>query len=80
MPKKIVCTPCKSSISIADQIEAVNHAMKVKELAPMLDMSPTKLYNLARDGRIPSYRIAGSVRFDPHAVAVWLRASECKVA
>jgi len=80
MPKKIVCTPCESSLSIADQIKAINHAMKVKELALMLDMSPTKLYNLAREGRIPSYRIAGSIRFDPHAAAEWLRARECKVA
>jgi excisionase family DNA binding protein len=66
--------------SLADRIEAINHALTVKELAPMLSLSPTKLYNLAREGRIPSFRIAGSVRFDPHAIAEWLRARECRAA
>jgi excisionase family DNA binding protein len=67
-------------LSLADRIEAIDHALTVKELAPMLSLSLTLLYNRAREGRIPSYRIGGSVRFDPHAVAEWLRAQECKAA
>ncbi len=58
---------------IAARIDAMHHALVVKDLAPILRVSSTKLYNMAREGRIPSYRLGGSVRFDPHAVAVWLR-------
>jgi excisionase family DNA binding protein len=68
------------SLSIADRIDAMGHALTVKELAPLLNVSSTSLYNRAREGRIPSYRLGGSVRFDPHAVAEWLRAQECKAA
>lgn len=72
---------CNShSLSLADRIDAMDHALTVKELAPLLSVSSTSLYNRAREGRIPSYRIGGSVRFDPHTVAEWLRAQECKAA
>lgn len=60
-------------LSIVNLIAAKDHALDVKELAPLLKMSSTKLYNMARGGRIPSYRIDGGVRFDPHAVAEWLK-------
>ncbi len=67
-------------LSIADQIDLMDHALVVKVLAPLLNLSFTTLYNRAREGSIPSYRIGGSVRFDPHTVAEWLRAQECKAA
>ena len=70
----------QSNLSIADQIDAMDHALTVKELAPLLSLSFTTLYNRAREGSIPSYRIGGSVRFDPHIIAGWLRAQECKKA
>jgi excisionase family DNA binding protein len=65
---------------LADRIDAMDHALTVKELAPLLSVSPTSLYNRAREGRIPSYRIGGCVRFDPHAVAEYLRCQEVKAA
>jgi excisionase family DNA binding protein len=68
------------NLSIADRIDAMDHALTVKELAPLLNLSSTSLYNRAREGCIPSYRIGGSVRFDPHTTAEWLRAQECKAA
>ena len=67
-------------LSLADRIDAMDHALTVKELGALLRVSPTSLYNRAREGRIPSYRLGGSVRFDPHAVAEWLRDQECKAA
>jgi hypothetical protein len=41
--------------------------------APWLAVSHIALFKLARSGRIPSFRIATCVRFDPRAVANWLR-------
>jgi excisionase family DNA binding protein len=70
----------QNNISIADRLDLMDRALTVKQLAPLLNVSFTSLYNRAREGRIPSYRIGGSVRFDPHTVAEWLRAQECKAA
>ena len=66
--------------TLAERIDAIGHALTVKELASMLSISATNLYNQARAGRIPSLRIAGSIRFDPHLTAVWLRDRECSKA
>ena len=64
--------------SIADRIEAMDHALKVKELAFMLSWSPTLLYQRARDGRMGRavIRVGGTVRFDPYWTAQWLRGLE----
>lgn len=59
--------------SIADQILSTSHAMKVSELAEILNVSRAFLYRLAADRRLPSFRLGGAVRFDPKAVAAWLR-------
>jgi hypothetical protein len=61
--------------SIADRIEAMDHALKVQELASLLSWSPTLLYNRARCGRMGRavIRIGGTVRFDPALTAQWLR-------
>ena len=60
-------------LTIADIIEAFDHALSVEELAPLLGLSESNLYSKAREGRIPSYRIFGSIRFDPQKTAEWLR-------
>jgi hypothetical protein len=63
-------------LSIADRIEAMDHALKIPELAKMLDCSRTNLYNLAREGRMGPgvvLRFGGTIRLDPHGTAEWLR-------
>jgi hypothetical protein len=61
--------------SLADRIEAMDHALKVKELAAILSWSPTLLYNRARTGCMGRavIRVGGTVRFDPWLTAQWLR-------
>lgn len=61
--------------SIADRIEATEHALRVKELADLLSWSPALVYNLARSGRMgrPVIRVGGTVRFDPLWTAKTLR-------
>ena len=39
----------------------------------MLNISERQVYKLAAEHRIPCLKIGGSIRFDPLAVAVWLR-------
>lgn len=58
---------------LADVIEATNHALTAVELARVLNVSKITIFKQARAGRIPSFRVGTCVRFDPHAIAKWLR-------
>ena len=60
--------------SIADLIEKLNHALTAEELGEFLNISAVTIYKHAKVGRIPGcFRIGTCVRFDPKAVAEWLR-------
>jgi excisionase family DNA binding protein len=61
------------SIDLATRIERRTSALTTPELADVVHLSPKKIYALAAKRLIPSYRIRGSIRFDPHRVAEWLR-------
>jgi excisionase family DNA binding protein len=52
---------------------------KVAEIAKLLGVTPQQIYKMAASGRIPSFRISGSVRFDPGDVADWLQAKQSPV-
>ena len=60
--------------TLADQIERIGRALTAKELAQILSVSKITIFKQAKAGRIPSFRIGTCVRFDPRAVANWLRA------
>jgi len=60
-------------MSIADQIERTGHALTAEDLAKLLCVSKLTVYKLAKAGRIPAFRIGTCLRFDPRAVATWLR-------
>ncbi|MGH9683002.1 MAG: helix-turn-helix domain-containing protein [Candidatus Acidiferrales bacterium] len=48
-------------------------ALKVADLAELFGVTPQYIYKMAASGDIPSFRISGSVRFDPGEVAAWLQ-------
>jgi len=60
--------------TLADQIERLGRALTAKELARILSVSTITIFKQAKAGRIPCFRIGTCVRFDPRAVANWLRA------
>jgi excisionase family DNA binding protein len=60
-------------MNLPDEIESQKNAINVEWLATKLNVSPKTLYKMAKRGRIPSFRIGYSVRFNPKAVADWLR-------
>ena len=60
-------------MSIADQIEKIGHALTAEELSRFLCVSRVTIFKQAAAGRIPSFRVGTCVRFDPRAVAQWLR-------
>jgi excisionase family DNA binding protein len=60
-------------MSLPDYLASVDHALTTSELAAVLGVSRRSIFDLAKAGRIPSFRVGSSVRFDPHRVATWLR-------
>ena len=53
--------------------ERIEHALTASELGKILAVSPITLYKHAKAGRIPCFRIGTCIRFDPRAIARWLR-------
>jgi len=51
----------------------VRGALTAKQLAAMLNISPKTVFKLAKAGRIPSFRVGTSVRFDARHIIDWLR-------
>jgi excisionase family DNA binding protein len=48
-------------------------ALKARDLARLLGVTPQHIYKMAAKGLIPSLRIGNAVRFDPGAIAEWLK-------
>jgi predicted DNA-binding transcriptional regulator AlpA len=61
------------SPDLPTQIECLKKALTVPQLADFVQLSRKQVYALTARRAIPSYRIAGSIRFDPRLIAKWLR-------
>ena len=60
-------------MNLVEILQEKSQALTVSELAILLRISQRQLYKLAAGNRIPSFKIGASVRFDPAAIAAWLR-------
>ena len=60
-------------LSLPERIERIDHALTAEDLAKLLCISKITVFKQAKAGRIPSFRVGTCVRFDPRAVANWLR-------
>jgi len=60
-------------MTIADQIRSRKKALSVAEFAELLNISKFSVYKLVKRG-LPSIRMDGSIRLDPHTTADWLEA------
>jgi excisionase family DNA binding protein len=65
--------PADIARSIPEELETIAHALTAKNLAQLLQVSEVTIYKLAKANKLPSFRIGTAVRFDPRAVALWLR-------
>lgn len=61
------------AMSLADRIGQTGRAITAKDLAGFLSVSEVTIFRHAAAGRIPSFRVGSCFRFDPKAVATWLR-------
>lgn len=55
------------------RIERCAGALDAGQLGAFLGLKKSTIYQMANDGRIPHYRIGGTIRFDPRIIAEWLR-------
>ena len=62
---------------LAEQIEKTTHALTVPEVAKLCHTSTMTIYRQVKQNRIPYFKIGDSVRFDPKALATWLRKMQC---
>lgn len=60
-------------MKLIELIEEKTEALRVRDVAQILDVSAQQVYKMAAKGQIPSFRIATAVRFDPEEFAAWLR-------
>ncbi len=74
LSQPLTVAPEGEPLTLADRIERIGRALTAEELAEMLTVSKITIFKQAKAGRIPSFRIGTCVRFDPRAVANWLRA------
>jgi hypothetical protein len=61
------------ALDTATRIERWGRLLTVTELADLITTSTKQVYALVEKKYVPSLRIAGSIRFEPVAVANWLR-------
>ena len=62
-----------AACSLPQRFEGIRRAITASEVAALLAVSPITVYKMAKAGRMPSFRVGTAVRFDPRAVAEWLR-------
>jgi excisionase family DNA binding protein len=60
-------------VAIADSIEQIERCLTAAELSWLLNVHKLTIYRLAKAGTLPSFRMGTCVRFEPKAVASWLR-------
>lgn len=73
-------TAVQLTSGLADNLETFNRALTVAEIADHLNTSTMNVYRMVKRCVIPHFRIGDSIRFDPKAVASWLRRISTSVA
>jgi excisionase family DNA binding protein len=60
-------------MSLVETLERQTKVLRAKDVARLFEVTPQHIYKMAASGRIPSFRVAGAIRFDPQELANWLR-------
>jgi excisionase family DNA binding protein len=65
--------PRPAQATIADQVERIPHALTVRDLKAILQVSDQTIYRMIADQTVPFFLVRGSYRFDPMEIGKWLR-------
>lgn len=66
--------------NLAAVIEQRPGLLKAQDLIMLLGFEKTAIYEMVAAGRIPYLRFDSSIRFDPIAIAAWMREHTVKQA
>ena len=61
-------------------LEGRRKALKVHEVAELLEVSKQHVYEMAADGSLPAFQVGRSIRIDPQDLADWLRKNISAIA
>jgi len=62
-----------ASFGVADEIEKMKGALTSSQVAEILQLGKSTIQKHAKTGYMPSFKIRAALRFDPQALAKWLR-------
>jgi len=71
--RPIVGTQRISTMTLIQILESKHKALTVREVAELLGVSKTHIYEMVADGRLPSFRLGKSIRIDASDIAELLR-------
>lgn len=63
-------------ISVIEQLRTRTTAMKVREVADLLNLDSDTVCRYADEGKIPAFKVGSRWRFDPEALAFWIEAQK----
>ena len=63
----------RRTTGLADLIESKPRALRVSDVAAILNVSERQVYKLSAEHLLPSFRVGASLRFCPKQTAAWLR-------
>ena len=58
--------------SVIEQLRTRGQAMKVREVADLLNLDPDTISRYAAEQKIPAFKVGSRWRFDPQALAMWI--------
>jgi excisionase family DNA binding protein len=58
--------------SVIEQLRTRRQAMKVREVADLLNLDPDTIVRYAKEQKVPAFKVGSRWRFDPHALAMWI--------
>jgi hypothetical protein len=62
-------------MSLIAQLEKETRVLRARR-GKIVPSHTQHVYKMAAAGRLPSFRLAGAIRFDPHELANWLRKAQ----
>ena len=60
-------------MTLIESLEHRTSVLRAREVAGLFRVTPQHIYKMAAKGSIPCFKVAGAIRFDPKALAIWLR-------
>ena len=62
--------------TLVDELAARKQMMTVQDVVELLGVHQQTIYEWVWTGKIPSIRIGARIKFDPRALASWMRAGQ----